>query len=60
MNELELALKAVTQEVDDAINKLVVTPKKSNEYNYLVGKLEAYTDIQNMLMWRINALRKEQ
>ena len=59
MNELELALKAITEEVDSAIEALVKTPKKSNEYNYRVGKLEAYTDVQNMIMWRLNALRKE-
>lgn len=58
MEELELALVAVTSMVDELMNNLVKTPKKSNEYNYLVGKLEAYTDIQNMMIFRLNELRK--
>lgn len=57
MEELELELKAIVSEVDKVIEAMHHTPKRSNEYNYLVGKLEAYTDIQNMVMWRLNKLR---
>lgn len=60
MKEVEMALKAVTSEVDGCMNMLIHTPKKSTEYNYLVGKLEAYTDVQNLLMFRLNQLRKEE
>lgn len=59
MDELVLALKAVSSQVDEIIGQMAQTPKRSNEYNYLVGKLEAYTDTQNLLMWRLNQLRKE-
>lgn len=59
MDELLLALKAVSSQVDEIIGQMAQTPKRSNEYNYLVGKLEAYTDTQNLLMWRLNQLRKE-
>lgn len=59
MKELEMALKAVTSEVDNIMDELVKTPKKSTYYDKLLGKLEAYTDIQNMLIWRINAIQKE-
>lgn len=59
MEELELELKAITGTVDELVSKLKETPKRSNEYNYLIGKLEAYTDVQNMLMLRLNLLRKE-
>lgn len=59
MEELEMELKAITGTVDELVSKLKETPKRSNEYNYLIGKLEAYTDVQNMLMLRLNLLRKE-
>lgn len=59
MKELEMALSAVSSQVEEIIGQMVHTPKRSNEYNYLVGKLEAYTDVQNLLMWRLNELRKE-
>lgn len=57
MEELELALKALTAQVDECTTKLVETPKRSTDYNYLVGKLEAYTDVQNLIMFRLNKLR---
>ena len=58
MRELEMALKAVAAEVDNTVDELVKTAKKSTEYNQLIGKLEAYTDIQNLLIWRINEIQK--
>lgn len=58
MRELEMALKAVTAETDKVMDELVKTPKSSTEYSELLGKLEAYTDVQNLLIWRINALQK--
>ena len=59
MEELELELKVVVAEVDTIIDTLRNTPKRSNDYNYLVGKLEAYTDVQNLIMCRLSQLRKE-
>lgn len=59
MDELELELNVITSTVDELVSKLRETPKRSNEYNYLVGKLEAYTDVQNLLMCRLSKLRKE-
>lgn len=59
MKELELELQAVTSEVDKIVEELTHTPKKSTDYNRLLGKLDAYTDVQNMIIWRINALQKE-
>lgn len=58
MEELELELKVIAQTIDELCDSLKVTPKKSTEYNYLVGKLEAYTDVQSLVMFRLNALRK--
>lgn len=59
MKELEMALSAVSSQVEEIIGQMVHTPKGSKEYDYLVGKLEAYTDVQNLVIWRLNELRKE-
>ena len=59
MEELELELKVIVSEVDGIIEMMRNTPKRSNDYNYLVGKLEAYTDVQNLIMCRLSKLRKE-
>lgn len=61
MEELKMELKAVTAEVDkvaDEFGRLPASENGSSEYHYLRGKLEAYTDVQNMIMWRINAIEK--
>ena len=59
MEELRMALAAVTSsttEVAKEFGSLTAKDNGTSEYHYLRGKLEAYTDVQNLLMWRINAL----
>ncbi len=59
MEELKLELKALTAEIDSVAEAFGSLPAKANgsaDYHYLRGKLEAYNDILNMVMWRINAL----
>lgn len=61
MEELRMALKAISAEVDEAADAFGRLPAKANgsaEYHYLRGKLEAYMDVQNLIMWRINAIEK--
>ena len=61
MEELRLALAAITASTDKVAKDFGSLPAKDNgssEYHYLRGKLEAYTDVQNLIMWRINELSK--
>lgn len=61
MEELKMELMAITAEVDkvaEEFGKLTAAQNGSAEYHYLRGKLEAYTDVQNLVIWRINAVEK--
>ena len=61
MEELKMELKAVTAEVDkiaEEFGKLTASQNGSAEYHRLRGKLEAYNDILNLIVWRINAIEK--
>lgn len=62
MEELKMELKVLTSEVDKAaedFGKLPASQNGSSEYHYLRGKLEAYNDVLNMVIWRINMLENK-
>lgn len=57
MDELELELNVIVANIEELVRQLRETPKKSTEYNYIAGQIAAYTDIQNLIMFRLNKLR---